>query len=348
VPRAIASGRRPPRGTRLAIRLLVGPMDGPAKEPPMRITFQTTLAAIFLLPACGAYDLGGLGGGEGPSSEASALLPPFEVLFFPKPGDGPGQALCSTGTASFDRVAAHVDAQNAALEENLALFQALYASHPETTFGTATFEAEVDGVQLKVDVVTMAGQGSVYDGKLILEDGSEHAYLSGTILDDQSAGVLDITPPEGDALSFVWQRQGEDGLAVDHVEGAATATMLRDEEYVQIVAGETVAMWKRESGDGILVEGSSVMCWEGGELAGDMCDATCTEELVDDVTGHEFAVDDAGDGEMSAEDAQDLADEYGDGSSDDESSDEGDESDEESSDESSDESDESDEPSDEE
>lgn len=272
----------------------------------MRIT-KKILAATLLFPGCGALDLNGLGAG-GPSDEASALLPPFEVLFFPKPGEGPGQALCSTGTAAFDTVAGFVDAQNAALEEELALFRALYEQQPAMVMGIATFEAQVDGRTLIVDVVHHEAEGSVYDGKLVLQDGTEHAYLSGTILADESAGVLEVTPPEGDALSFVWQREGEDGLAVDHVRGEATATMLRDEEYVQIVAGESVAMWKRESGDGILVEGAAVMCWEGGELAGDFCDATCTEELISDVTGHDFPVDDAGDAETSAD--ADLADEY--------------------------------------
>ncbi len=275
-----------------------------------------TLAAVFILPSCAAlpsiFDLGTPGDG---------LLPPLDVLFFPKPGQEMGgslsQAMCAEGTAAYDSVAVLIDEQNAALDENIELFRALYEQHPSLSAGSSTFTAEVDGVQLVLDVTSLPGTARTYTGRLILADGTEHPYLDGALLDDESAGTLTITPVDGDQLDIAWYRPTPDTLDISRDVGESHAVMMIDEEFVRLSINDISSVWKLSTGAGLVTtnSGDGVACWSAGEEEGDFCDTACTEELIhavldgaDNVPGNETSydegsVDDGSEDDGSGDDA---------------------------------------------
>jgi hypothetical protein len=244
-------------------------------------TASLTVAAALFLPACALPGLADL------AQPGFGLLPPLDVVVLPSPGrDGFGpirQAACAEGSATYDAVQALIDEQNAALDADVALFRALYDASPSFEAGTSRFTAEVDGVQLIVDVVSLPGTARTYEGVLVTADGVEHEYLDGAVLDDESAGSLTITPPDGDEVEIAWYRPTPDTLDLSRDVGASSAVLMKDEEFVRLAIGPVSSVWKLSTGAGVAVsdDEESVACWSAGEQAGDFCDAPCTQELIE-------------------------------------------------------------------
>lgn len=233
------------------------------------LTVLLSLAALSPTAAC---ELLGAGGGGDASS-----LPPIESLFIPKPSDPASstavQAACADGNATITALEARIDELNASVADDLALLRGLYDAAPTTAAGISSYDVDVDGRTLHVELVEAAGQVAI-TGTIDDED-----YLSGAYNTDGSQGTLSLKAADGDVAS-TWETS--DGkLAIARVEGELHVAVAIEDAKVALAIDDSTASeaaeWSRETRAGRYASADAVGCWDGAETAADMCDVACAD-----------------------------------------------------------------------
>jgi hypothetical protein len=251
-------------------------------QPTRKPSSMVAIAWLGVTALC-ACDSGGL-------VESEPLLPSLDVFLIPSPEDTRAQsssnssAVCATGTTSIDRIHALIDDENALSAADSALIEAALADAPEGDLVVATYEAEIDGRTLRIEVVSEEGSGSVFTGTLIVGD-EESEVLSGTVGPEGVSGTLVLEMPDTEKVSVAYDN-GDDMRRIVRTRGDKSAVFELTESDARLVVDEVVAWWNVEASSGIIVDGADVLCFEGGESASDLCDLTCTSELIEKVTGN--------------------------------------------------------------
>jgi hypothetical protein len=229
-----------------------------------------------------ACDSGGLIAGE-------PLLPSLDVFLIPSPEEAgasassTSSAVCATGTTSIDRINALIDEENALSSADSTLIEATLAASPDGDLVIATYEAEIDGRTLRIEVVSEEEAGSVFTGTLVVGE-DETEVISGTVTADGAAGTLVLEMPETEKVSVVYD-DSDGKRRIVRSRGDHDAVFELSESDARLVVNETIAWWNVEEANGVIIDGADTLCFEGGESADELCDLDCTPELIEKVTG---------------------------------------------------------------
>ena len=238
----------------------------------------TTLAAQLASMGCDLI----------PTTRVEGTLPPLSAMFIPKPsertaGNTDQQAACADGNDVGAAIEARVDGLNASVAADRALLTAIYAAEPTGIAGVATYDVEVAGRTLNVQLVT----GD--DGDIVMTATIDlRPYISGTYRAAADEGALVITPGEGDPIVSTWSTEAGT-LTMGRVQGeaAVVAAFTNDGEKGRlVVTGPDVvslaAVWGLADGAGAAVEGvNEAGCWSAGNAIGDLCTVVCDESVLD-------------------------------------------------------------------
>lgn len=245
----------------------------------LRTTARVSLV-LLAISAVTACDGGGLEGGD-------PLLPSLDVFVIPSPSETSSSqassAACASGTTSIDRIDALIDEENALSAADRALIEAALSSTPEGDLVLARYEAEVDGRTLKIEVVSEEDTGSVFTGTLVVGE-EETEVLSGTVTADAKSGSLVLEWPDAEEISVAYD-EDEDGVRrVARTRGSHEAVFELSDDDARLVVDDVVAWWNIDASSGVIIDGEDILCFEGGESEGDLCDLTCTPALIEKVT----------------------------------------------------------------
>jgi hypothetical protein len=236
----------------------------------------TALAALLASTGCDLI----------PTEAIEGTLPPLESLLIPKPSERAAdnteeQAVCADGNDVGAAIEARIDGLNASIAADRALLEAIYATEPTGIAGVATYEAEVGGRTLNIQLVTE-------DDEFIISANIDLAvYISGRYKADASEGAIVITPTDGDPIASTWTTDGGT-LNMARVEGeaAVASVFTNDGDKGRLaVTGEAivslVAVWGLADGAGAAIEGTDEAgCWSAGDAAADLCTVVCDETLL--------------------------------------------------------------------
>lgn len=244
-------------------------------------TFARALPIFTLVvaSACGTV------GGENGNSD----LPPSGTFLVPTPaesrtGSSSSQAVCSTGTSSYERVEEVIDAENAALEGERALLEELATASPIDEAGVAVYEVESDGRTLRLEAAQDGGQIALVGE--ITDDEGTFEFINGAMDEGQGQGALVISPRGEEPLTVAWSTSAGD-LQFTRTSGDSVTAYSESDERVEFVSDDTIITWDKSDFSGILIDGSGALpaCFEGGPELDDFCDIQCSP---DDIANIDF------------------------------------------------------------
>lgn len=208
----------------------------------------------------------GVAGCEGPGSSGGAGGPfDLRMLLVPSPGSTNTQALCDDGTDVSDRAQALVDSLNDEVASDRALLAAIATADARTEGLITTYEADVEGRTMVVEVVSDGAGNEVLTGTI---DGE--AVLDATTANDGATGTMSF----GD-ISVTWTES--DGTLQATRTGAVSAVISLEDNLVRLVVDDVVAAWN--DSEGVVVDGE-IQCFSGEELCTASCDGIDTEALA--------------------------------------------------------------------
>ena len=154
---------------------------------------------------------------------------------------------------------------------------------PPTGIGGATWEVEVVGRTLNVQLVTSD------DGDIVMSATIDPwPYIVGSYRAAADEGALVITRGEGDPIASTWRTESGT-LTMGRVQGeaAVVAAFTNDSDKGRLVVTgpdvvSLVAVWGLAEGAGAAVEGVNESgCWSAGNATGDLCTVGRDESVFD-------------------------------------------------------------------
>lgn len=239
-------------------------LDALTAEHVMSLSKSCVVLAV-VAGVAGCEGLGGGGGGGGPFD--------LRLLLVPSPGSTTTQALCDQGTDVADRAQALVDTLNDEVASDRALLAAIATAEARTEGLITTYEANVDGRTMVVEVLSDGAGSEVITGTI---DGE--AALEATTANDGATGTLTF----GD-LAVTWTES--EGTLQATRSGAASAVVSLEDNLVRLVVDGVVAAWS--DSEGVVIDGE-VLCFSGEELCTASCDGIDTDALAGEGAAPDF------------------------------------------------------------
>lgn len=218
-----------------------------------------SVGVVAVLATVGCVE-GGSSGGNGPFD--------LRMLLVPAPGSTTTQALCDEGSDVAESAQALVEALNDEVAADRALLAAIAEADGEANALITTYEADVDGRTMVVEVVSDGAGSEVITGTI-----DDENVLNATTTDDGATGTMTF----GD-ISVTWTTT--DGTLQATRSGSVNAVISLEDDLVRLVVDNVVAAWS--STEGVVVDSEDIQCFSGEELCTTSCDDVDTDALAGD------------------------------------------------------------------